>query len=128
MGIWIEVMEIEVKVDTTGLDALIKRLEGSDGELAKVAEAMAEAIHKSADQRVPKDTGALKKSGRTESRRDGSAAVIYGDSKAPYALAVHEDPSVQPTSGEKKFLRNAAMESRKLLRVAASRLSKTISK
>ena len=33
---------IEVKVDTSGLEALIKRLEGSDGDLAKVAEAMAE--------------------------------------------------------------------------------------
>ena len=121
-------MEIEVKVDTSGLDALVKRLEGADGDLAKVAEAMAKQIHEDADQRVPKDTGALKKSGRTESRRDGSAAVIYGDQHAPYALAVHEDPSVQPISGEKRFLRNAAMESRKLLRVAAARLSKTIFK
>ena len=119
---------LDVKVDTSGLEDLIKRLEGSDGELAKAAEAMAEAIHEDADQRVPKDTGALKKSGRTESRRDGSAAVIYGDQRAPYALAVHEDPSVQPTSGEKRFLRNALMESRKLLRVAASRLSKTMEK
>ena len=119
---------IEVKVDTSGLEALIKRLEGSDGDLAKVAEAMAEEIHDEADQRVPKDTGALKKSGRTEARRDGSAAVIYGDERAPYALAVHEDPSVQPTSGEKRFLRNAAMQGTKLLRIAAARLSKTITR
>ena len=41
---------------------------------------------------------------------------------------VHEDPSVKPTSGEKKWLRNAAMEGRKLLRVAAARLSKTFPK
>ena len=116
---------IEVKTDTSGLDALIKRLEGSDGDLAKVAEAMAEEIHDEADQRVPRDTGNLAKSGRTESRRDGSAAVIYGDKRAPYAAAVHEDPSVQPTSGKKKFLRNAAMQSRKLLRLAAARLART---
>ena len=121
-------MDIDVTVDTKALEALIKRLEGSDGDLAKAAEAMAEAIHHDADQRVPKDTGNLAKSGRTESRRDGSAAVIYGDAKAPYALAVHEDPSVQPTSGEKRFLRNAAMQGVKLLRIAAARLSKTIPK
>ena len=119
---------IEAKVDTSGLDDLIKRLEGSNGELAKAAEVMAEAIHESADERVPKDTGELKKSGRTESRRDGSAAVIYGNERAPYALAVHEDPSVHPTTGEKKFLRNAAMEGRRLLRIAAARLAKTITK
>ena len=119
---------IEMKVDTSGLEDLIKRLEGSNGDLAKVAEAMAEAIHEDADERVPKDTGALKKSGRTESRRDGSAAVIYGDEKAPYALAVHEDPNVKPTTGEKKFLRNAAMQGSKLLRLAAARLAKTITK
>ena len=69
------------------------------------------------------------KSGRTESRPDGSAAVIYGEqAKAPYALAVHENPAIQPRTGEKKWLRNAAMEGRKLLRVAASRLSKTFPK
>ena len=56
---------IEVKVDTSGLEDLIKRLEGSNGDLAKVAEAMAEAIHEDADERVPKDTGRLKRSGRT---------------------------------------------------------------
>ena len=117
---------IDVMVDTKALEDLIKRLEGSDGDLAKAAQAMAETIHEDADQRVPKDTGALKKSGRTEARRDGSAAVIYGDERAPYALAVHEDPSVQPTSGEKRFLRNAAMQGNKLLRIAAKRLSKTI--
>ena len=52
---------IEVKVDTSGLEDLIKRLEGSNGDLAKVAE----AIHEDADERVPKDTGRLKRSGRT---------------------------------------------------------------
>ncbi len=57
---------IDVTTDTSGLEALIKRLEGSDGDLAKAAEAMAETILEDADQRVPKDTGALKKSGRTQ--------------------------------------------------------------
>ena len=88
---------------------------------------MAETILEEAVERAPHDTGELRKSGRTEARRDGSA-VIFGNERAPYALAVHEDPSVQPTSGEKRFLRNALMESRKLLRVAASRLSKTITR
>ena len=36
---------IEVKTDTSGLEDLIAKLEGSDGDLAKVAEAMAEEIH-----------------------------------------------------------------------------------
>ena len=117
--------EIEVKVDTKALEDLIAKLEGSDGELAKAALAMAEAIHDDADQRVPKDTGALKKSGRTESRRDGSAAVVYGDQRAPYAASLHESPSIQPTSGEKRFLSNAAMQGVKLLRIAAKRLSRT---
>ena len=116
-------IEFDVTVDMSGLDALTKRLEGADGE---VAMAMAEAILEEADQRVPRDTGALAKSGRTESRRDGEAAVIYGDERAPYALAVHEDPNVRPVSGEKQFLRNSAMQSRKLLRLAAARLAKSL--
>ena len=118
---------IDVTTDTSGLDALIKRLEGSDGDLAKVAAAMAETILEDAVQRAPHDTGELRKSGRTEARRDGSA-VIFGSAKAPYAAAVHEDPSVQPTSGEKRFLRNSLMQANKLLRVAASRLARTIPK
>ena len=118
---------IEVKVDTSGLEDLIKRLEGSNGDLAKVAEAMAETILEDAVERAPHDTGELRKSGRTEARRDGSA-VIFGSAKAPYAAAVHEDPSVQPTSGEKRFLRNSLTQANKLLRIAASRLSKTIPK
>ena len=116
---------IEVKTDTSGLEDLIKRLEGADSEVAK---ALAKAIHEDAGGRVPKDTGALAKSGRTESRPDGSAAVIYGDAKAPYAAAVHEDPNVKPTSGEKRFLRNAAMQRTRLLRIAADRLSKKLEK
>ena len=116
---------IEVKTDTSGLEDLIAKLEGSDGDLAKLAQAMAEVIHEEADARVPRDTGRLEKSGRTESRRDGSAATIFGNEKAPYALAVHEDPNVQPRTGEKRFLRAALMQGNKLLRVAAKRLSKT---
>ena len=116
---------IEVTVDLPNLDDLVKRLQAAQADAALI---MAETIHESADQRVPRDTQALAKSGRTEARPDGSAAVIYGDEKAPYALAVHEDPSVKPTSGEKKWLRNAAMEGRKLLRVAAARLAKTFPK
>ena len=112
---------IEVKVDLPNLDELVKRIQAAEGDAAL---AMAQTIHKSADQRVPKDTGALKKSGRTQSNRDGSASVIYGDSKAPYAAAVHEHPSIQPVTGEKKWLRNSMMEANKLLRVAAKHFEK----
>ena len=112
---------IEAKVDLVNIDDLVKRIQEAGDDAAK---AMAEQIHESADQRVPKDTGALKKSGRVEARRGGEAAVIYGDERAPYALAVHEDPSVHPTSGEKQFLRNAAMQGTRLLRIAAARLAK----
>ena len=54
--------------------------------------------------------------------------MIYGSAEAPYAAALHEHPAIEPTSGEKKWLRNAAMEGRKLLRIAAKRLSRTIPK
>ena len=117
--------EIDVTVDLVPIEDLVKRRQEAEGDAAL---AMAEVIHKSADQRVPKDTGALKKSGRVEARRGGEAAVIYGDAKAPYALALHESPSIEPRAGEKKWLRNAAMEGRKLLRVAASRLAKAFEK
>ena len=116
---------IDVKVDLVNIDDLVKRIQEAEGDAAL---AMAQTIHKSADQRVPKDTGALKKSGRTQSNRDGSASVIYGSAEAPYAASLHEDPAVVPRTGEKKWLRNAAMEGRKLLRIAAARLSKTIPK
>ena len=66
----------------------------------------------------------MAKSGRTESRRDGSAAVLYGDERAPYALGVHESPAVQPRSGSKRFLRDSLMQSRKLLQIAAASLEK----
>ena len=118
---------IDVKVNTEALDQLIRRLEGTNGELSKVAAAMGEAILEDATERVPVDTGKLKESGRTESRRDGTA-VIFGDERAPYAADLHENPSIEPTSGEKRFLRNAAMQGTKLLRIAAARLTRTISK
>ena len=118
---------IDVKVDVSGIEDLIARLGGSNGDIAKVAEDLAEEVFVEADKRVPRDTGALAESGRVEKRKDGFA-VVYGDKDAPYALDVHENPSVQPTSGSKRWLRDAAMESsRKLLRIAAARLSKTIS-
>ena len=49
--------------------------------------------------------GRCKKSGRTEARRDGSAAVIYGDERRHHMrLAVHEDPiRATDKSGEKRF-------------------------
>ena len=115
---------IEVTVDLPNIDDLVKRIQEAEGDAAL---AMAEAIHDDAVERAPHDTGELRRSGRTETRRDGTA-IIFGSSKAPYAAAVHEDPSVRPTSGEKRFLRNAAMQGVKLLRVAAARLAKTFPK
>ena len=112
---------IEVKVDLVSIDDLVKRIQEAKDDAAL---AMAQAIHEDADQRVPVSTGELKKSGRTESRPDGSAAVIYGNAKVNYALAVHESPSIEPRTGEKKWLRNASMEATKLLRIAAKRLEK----
>ena len=75
---------IEVTVDLPNIDDLVKRIQEAEGDAAL---AMAQTIHESADQRVPRDTQALAKSGRTEARPDGSAAVVYGNEKAPYALA-----------------------------------------
>ena len=116
---------IDVKVDLVNIDDLVKRIQEAEGDAAL---AMAQTIHESADQRVPRDTGALKKSGRVEARRGGEAAVIYGSAEVPYAASLHENPAIQPRTGEKKWLRNAAMEGTKLLRVAAARLSKTFPK
>ena len=114
---------LDVKTDLAPLDDLIRRLEGSDDE---AAEAVAEAIHADADTRVPQATGALRKSGRVEARGAGEAAVVYGDKSAPYALTVHESPAIQPRTGEKMWLRNSAMEARKLLRVAAATVAKRL--
>ena len=80
---------LEVKIDLVPLDDLVRRIQEAEAEATL---AMARAIHEEADARVPRDTQALAKSGRTEARPDGSAAVIYGDARAPYARAVHEDP------------------------------------
>ena len=112
---------IDVKVDLPNIEELVKRVGEAE---ADAASAMAKAIHAGADERVPKDTGKLAKSGRTESRRDGSAAVIYGNSEVTYAASVHENPAVQPRAGSKRFLRDSLMESRKLLRLAAASLGR----
>ena len=112
---------IDVTVDLPNIDELVKRIQEAEGDAALL---MAEAIHEGADERVPVDTGSLKESGRVEARPGPAAAVIYGGPKAKHAAAVHE---LHPGPG-KHFLRDSAMESRKLLRVAAKRLSKTFPK
>ena len=110
---------IEVKVDTVALSKLIADLsEGFDDE---VVEAMAQQILEGADARVPVDTGALKESGHVEDRPGASAAVVYGGKKAPHAAAVHE---LHPGPG-RAFLRDAAMDKRKIL-AAAAKVAKRI--
>ena len=115
---------IEVKVDTKALEELIKRLEGL-GE-KQVTRAMADAIFEEADANVPVDEGHLKASGKVEPRANGDTAVVYGGPKAQHAAAVHESPNIQPKTGKKKWLRDAAMQRRKILDAAAKATKKII--
>jgi len=111
-------MSIEVKVDLSGLEALIAKLPGA---IDAAAVAMAEDVKERADKEVPVDTGALKRSGRVEKRGKGEAAVVYGDEAAPYAAAVHDGHREKS-----QFLRTPAMEAARLRKVAAATLKRDL--
>ena len=91
---------IDVTIDIDEA-ALAKLFDAPD----EAAGAMAKAIQEGAQERVPVDTGQLKKSGKTKKSGKGSAAVVYGGPGAAYANVVES---------RKHFLRDAAMDSRKL--------------
>ena len=115
---------ISVRADLGGLDALIRALEGKGR--AEVTKAMGEAILAGADERVPRDSGDLAKTGRVVPLKGGATAVRYGDEGVKYAAAVHESPSIQPKSGTKRFLRESAMDGKRVTKAAAAAARKII--
>ena len=94
---------------------MIKRVKGS-AEAGALA--MAEDILARSQAEVPVATGELKRSGRIEKVKDG-AAVVYGGPNVRYAAAVHEIPGVRYARGKWQYLRDPAMESRKVGAAAA---------
>ena len=100
-------MPLTVTVDHSALDALLRRLERNDA-----AKAMAETIAEGADRDVPVDTGRLKASQRIRENADGSYSVTYGDSKVQYAAIVHNSTRGRLNSGQRGWLRKAAMQGR----------------
>ena len=93
-------IEIEFSFD----ESLLGKVERAADEAAG---AMAAVIQEGAQERVPVDSGALKKSGTVKKTGKGSAAVVYGGPSAGYAGVVHSRPG-------KQFLRDAAMDTGKL--------------
>ena len=93
-------IEIEFSFD----ESLLGKVERAADEAAG---AMAAVIQEGAQERVPVDSGALKKSGTVKKTGDGSAAVRYGGASSAYAGVVHSRPG-------KQFLRDAAMDTGKL--------------
>ena len=94
---------IEVTVDTAALSKLIDDLgEGFDDE---VVEAMAQEILDGADQLVPVDTGALKKSGHVEERRGGASGEPGGRRIMPGPDWPGWRPEQRPLIGPPKLKR-----------------------
>ena len=115
---------IQVTADVSGLERLIKDLDGKGGE--EIVAAMAQEILDGASERVPVQSGDLKRSGRTEKRKGTTHAVIFGGKEAPHAVVVHEGASFQPKTGTKRFLRDSAMDSKRVLAAAAKAARKVI--
>ena len=80
---------------------------------------MAETIAEAADRDAPVDTGRLKASQRIRENADGSYSVTYGDSKVQYAAVVHNSTRGRLNSGQRGWLRKAAMQGRKIGNAAA---------
>ena len=111
-------IDVTVETDLRGVEKLLRRA------LKEGADAMADSIHEEADERVPQDTGALKRSGRVEKVRDPegeSRAIAYGDQKAPYAASVHE----RLTKG-RGYLRDAVMGAARKHKAAAAKAMKKV--
>ena len=101
---------MEVHVDLSGLEALLRRVPSA---LDKAATAAAEVFHEEATRTVPIDDGDLKRSGKVVEGAPSLhepavhvASVEYGDEKAPYAYHVHENTGEGGRSG-KPWLRDA---------------------
>lgn len=105
-----------------GLDRLERNLAtlgrnfASDVEAALYQEAKVE--QQESMRRTPVDTGALRASHETETRREGRdivARISVGGPAASYAVYVHENLEAQHPVGQAKFLESTLMESRPFL-------------
>ena len=120
---------ITVTADLSGLDRLIASLDGKGG--VEIVRAMANEILAGAQEKVPVQTGDLKKTGHVEKRKGTSHAVVFGGkhggATVGYAASIHEGPG-QPQTGEKEFLRSAAMDKRRVLGAAAKAAKKVLAR
>ena len=109
---------IEIK-STIDLNGVIAALQDA---LPKASKAMADVIHKEADERVPIVSGDLRRSGRVKrvllpTEPDVTAhAVRFGDRDAPYASIVH----FSEDGRGRQFLRDAAMQTAREAKAAAA--------
>ena len=107
----------------------------------EAALAIGQVIYALSLEQVPVRTGNLRGSGRVEQfgrvvagqgssagspdTADGSAAVVYGDHAVDYARQVH-DENRRYRRGKWQYLRDPAMESRKLLAAGAEAVEKRL--
>jgi hypothetical protein len=103
-----------------GMDKVIGRLQrihdGLPDEMANALREEAKIELKEAIRRTPRDTGALRRSGRVTEVKKGdrtcSVSIIFGGPTAPYAVYVHEDLEAYHPVGQAKFLESVLLESR----------------
>ena len=99
-----------------------KRAARSKTVFKKAAKKAAQIVLADAVSLAPIDTGALRASGRITEVAGGETPLFdiqFGGDKAPYAVFVHEDLTVQHKTGQAKFLETA-------LQMNAKRVKKII--
>ncbi len=103
-----------------GMNEVIGRLQrihdGLPDEMANALREEAKIELREAIRRTPRDTGALRKSGKIsevkKSERTCSINISFGGEQAPYAIYVHEDLEAYHPVGQAKFLESVLLESR----------------
>lgn len=97
-------------MDTSNFSALVQGLRSAPEANRAEMQICAEDLLRNARELAPKGpTLSLESSGRVEETADGFA-VVFGDSDAPYALAVHERLDLHHPSGQAKFLEQPLVE------------------
>ena len=119
---------ITVTADLSGLDRLIASLDGKGG--VEIVRAMANEILAGAQEKVPVQTGDLKKTGHVEKRKGTSHAVVFGGKHGGARSATQPvSTKARPAqTGEKEFLRSAAMDKRRVLGAAAKAAKKVLAR
>lgn len=111
---------MKVTADTTGLRALIDRVEAQRPEASL---AMARGVAADADEMCPEaapdvpGSGNLRRSQVVRQREDGSAEVAY---LADHAIVTHNKPGVRYYRGRWQYLRDPLMAAGKRLQEAAA--------